>query len=80
MSEQAKPSKLRVLMARVFLCLSGLLALYMGLAHGTRADATTAVIVFSIVEFVFGLYLLFVAFFRSGGKAVQMVASFMDPD
>ena len=80
MSEQAKPSKLRVLIARVVLCLSGVLAIYMGLAYGTRADATTLVIVFSTVEFVFGLYLLFVAFFRSGSKAVQMVASFMDPD
>ena len=80
MSKQAEPSKLRVLIARVVLCLSGVFALLMGLSIGTRPDATTSYIVFAILEFVFGLYLLFIAFFRPGSAAVRLLASFMDED
>ncbi len=80
MNKQAEPSKLRVFLARVVLCFVGVLGLLMGLSIGTRPDATTSYIVFAVFEFAFGLYLLFVAVFRSGSAAVRTVASFMDTE
>jgi hypothetical protein len=80
MSNQAEPSKLRTVITKIILCVIGVLALLMGLSVGTRPDATATYIVFALLESGFGLYLLFVAFFRSGGAAVRLLASFMDTE
>lgn len=80
MNKPAEPGKVRVFLARIVLCIVGVLALPMALSAGTRPEATTMYFVFAILEFAFGLYLIFVALFRSGSAAVRTVASFMDTE
>jgi len=76
MSEQAEPSKLRTVIARVIICIVGVYALLFGLSIAASVDATITVILFGVGEAIFGLYALFVGVFRSGSAAVQLLASF----